>query len=118
MEILEYSLVFLVSSIFISGSAAAYANFSAMQADLRLRATFAEVSTLAGEALDTGSSRGTVDLPGAVIACRDGTLSVSSGPTVMEQSIPGSCDFEVRLSSGSHQVAFSGSYSGLSLSGS
>lgn len=115
-EIVEYTLVVMVSTLFVAGSVVAYNSFSAFESGLQLRAAFAAVSGLASQAIENGSSRGTMTLPDSTISCAGGSLSLSSGASTEGQSVPIACDFAVKVTGGSHVLRFSERYSHLVLS--
>ncbi len=105
-EIIEYSLVIMVSTLFVGGSVVAYASFSSFESGLQLRATFTAVSGLAARALDNGSSEATLVLPDSTIMCVGNSLSVSSGTSTEGQTVAASCDFYFRVNAGSHVLHF------------
>lgn len=105
-EIVEYSLVVMVSTLFVGGSVVAYNSFSSFESGLQLRATFAAVSSLATQAIENGSSRASITLPDSAISCHGGSLSVTSGTATEGQDVPASCDFYVRVGGGPHIIRF------------
>ena len=115
-ELVEYSLVMMVSTLFIAGSAATYGTFSSFEAGLQFRAAFAAVSGLASEAVMNGSSAASVSLPALTIRCQGGGLSVASGSLSETQNLPVACDFSVVVSGGPHVVRFSENSSRLVIS--
>jgi NO-binding membrane sensor protein with MHYT domain len=107
-EILEYALVALVSSIFVAGSVGAYGAFSSFESNLQLRTTFASVSDLASSASLHGTSMASLEFPpSSTLSCSEGTLSLTTGPSVLAGSIPLNCQFAINLSAGNHKVTFS-----------
>jgi hypothetical protein len=106
-ELIEYSLVFLISSLFVAGSAATYGSFSAMESDIQLHQAFAAISRLAFQALENGSTRATLKLPSSTITCENGLLGVHTVTSAVSQNVPAYCLFEVHVSAGEHQLAFS-----------
>lgn len=115
VEILEYSLVILVSIAFVVGSVAAYGGFTSFESGVALRAEFASVSSLAQGAIQDGASRGTLSLPDSTISCRGGSLVVSSGSASQQTDVGVPCSFSVHVADGSHSLSFSEDRLGLSL---
>lgn len=105
-EVVEYALVVMMSSLFVAGSVITYSSFSSFESGLQFNAAFAAVSGLASQALRNGSARAYLTLPGSVIRCAGGELSISSGTMVDSQSFPVACDFTVGVLQGTHVVLF------------
>jgi hypothetical protein len=105
-ELVEYCLVVMVSTSFVAGSVVAYNAFSSFESGLQLRATFAEVSALAAQAVDEGSSRATLSLPASTIECGHDSLQVSTGPAAISESLPVDCDFSLNVGAGLHTILF------------
>ncbi|HEV2226333.1 MAG TPA: hypothetical protein VGR56_05955 [Nitrososphaerales archaeon] len=114
-EILEYTLVFMVSTLFVGGSIATYTTFSSWASGLQFHEAFSVISGLATQALSNGSSRATIDLPASTIQCHDGALALSSKSTSSSQSFPTNCDFSFSLEAGAHTLAFTERSTQLSL---
>ena len=114
-EIIEYSLVVMVSTLFVAGSVLTYSSFSAFESNLQVRAAFATISGLVSQALESGNSSATLSLPSSTIRCEGGSLSISAGPTNVGESIPAACNFVVNIDSGAHSLLFSKRSSGLYL---
>jgi hypothetical protein len=115
-EIVEYSLVVIVSTLFVAGSVLTYDSFSSFVSELQVRTEFASVTTLASQAMSNGSSRATLTLPSSVITCSGGSLTVSSGTAAEWGTLPVGCGFAVQVAAGAHVVRFTRSPSGLALS--
>lgn len=115
-ELVEYSLVVMVSTLFITGSVATYVSLSSFESGIQLRETFASVSGLALQAMENGSARAALTSPQSAIRCANGFLSVSMGDSTEGQSLPIGCDFGFQLSGGTHLLRFSEQASQLDLS--
>jgi len=114
-EILEYTLVFMVSTLFVSGSLATYNTFSSWASGLQFHEAFSVISGLATQALSNGSSRATISLPASTIQCHDGSLSLSSQSISSSQSFPTNCNFSFALEGGAHTLTFTEESAQLSL---
>ncbi len=115
-EIVEYSLVVLVSALFVSGSVVVYGSFTSFESDLQLRATYAAVSNLASQAAENGSATASLSMQGTTIGCSGDSLVVSVGSKGLAGSIPSSCDFVLDVPSGVHDLTFEALGKGLNLS--
>jgi len=105
-EVVEYSLVVLVSSLFVAGSVVVYNSFTSFESDLQLKATFAAVSNLASQAVVNGSAMERLSMPASTIACLGSSMTVSLGSQGLSQSLPVTCDFDLGVSSGVHTLMF------------
>lgn len=105
-ELVEYCLVFLVSSLFVAGSVVTYDSFSAFASGLQLRAASSSVSRLAAEAVTDGSSSGAVNVPTTTIRCTDGVLVFASGGQTVQQGVGADCDFALGVPGGTHSFTF------------
>ncbi len=114
-ELTEYSLVVLVSALFVAGSVATYNTFGGYESDLRTRADFVAVAAMASRAIENGTSGGTVTTGTSSVSCQDGTLHFASGTLQLSSSLPARCSFDVSLSPGPHVFRFSMEQSGLVL---
>jgi len=115
-EILEYTLVFLVSTLFVTGSVATYNSFSSWASELQFHEAFKVITGLATQAMSNGSSLATMSLPTATIQCLDGSLTLSTKSSSASQSLPTGCSFSFNLEVGAHTLAFTEKSSQLSLS--
>lgn len=114
-ELVEYTLVVMASTLFVAGSVLVYGGFSSFESGVSLHATFAAVSSLASKAMEDGTAKGVVTLPGATIACHGGLLSVKVGSSSQNEALPLSCDFEETFSGGAATLVFTDESSRLSL---
>jgi hypothetical protein len=106
-ELVEYSLIVMVSLLFVAGSVMTYNSFSALESQLQFSGAYASVTGLASQAVENGTSSGSLSLPMSTIRCEDGILTVSSGQMSREQELPVACNFSLRVSSGPHLLRFS-----------
>lgn len=116
VELLEYALVVMASTLLVAGSVVVYDGFTAFESGLSLRATFDGVSGLAAEAMANGSATATMTVPSSTIGCHGGTLDVAAGGSALEESIPLGCAFAVPVSAGVHTLEFRDVSSQLELS--
>ena len=105
-EVVEYSLVVMVSTLFVAGSVMTYDSFSSFESGLQFRADFAAVSDLVSQAVHRGSSSATISLPTSTFRCQDGSLTMTSGSSVDSLLVPEGCDFVLEVKGGSHVVDF------------
>ena len=114
-EVVEYSLVVLVSALFISGSVVTYDSFSSFASGVQLRAAASTLGGLALEAMANGTATASVTIPSSVVRCGGGVLTVSSDGMSEGQNLAANCDFSVTIQGGAHRVRFSYSESLLSM---
>lgn len=105
-EILEYCLVFLVSTLFVAGSVATYGSFSGFASGLQFRAASTSIARLANEAVSDGSATGSVSVPASTLRCEGGVLVISSGSMADQQGIRANCDFALEVAGGVHSFGF------------
>jgi uncharacterized protein (UPF0333 family) len=114
-EVIEYTLVVMVSVLFVAGSAAVYTSFSSLESQLQLRAMSAAVSALVDQAVRNGSSVATLSLPDSTISCNGDTLRLTAGSATgtLPSLLP--CDFDVKVEAGAHELQFFSSQSLLTM---
>ena len=105
-EVIEYTLVVMVSVLFVAGSVYVYDSFSSFESQAQLRAASATVAALAYQAARNGSSSATVSLPGSTISCAGDTLRLSTASSTDAMASPLACDFEVTVTGGTHTIQF------------
>lgn len=115
-ELVEYCLVVMASTLFVTGSIAVYNSFSTFESGLQLRATFAAISGLASQALQGGRANSTLVLPASTIGCDRGSLTVTIGSGSIAQRLPANCNFALNLSAGPHSLAFLSEHHELNIS--
>jgi len=115
VELVEYAVAFMVSTLLVGGSVIVYDSFTSYEAGLQLRGTFSEVVGVAESALLNGSAESMVPLPESTIGCDGGTFYVSVGSSAISQTIAAGCDFQARVSAGTHLILFSASSGKLDL---
>ena len=116
VEVLEYALTVLVSSLLVSGSVVVYDSFATYQSQLQLKAAWTAVSALASKAVAEGSSQGTLVAPSSTIACVGGTLNLTLGASNQARTLPVTCSFRLNLTAGTHVLSFTDRSSSLNLS--
>jgi len=114
-EIIEYTLVVMVSALFVTGSVAVYDSFSGLESKLQLEGTLATVSDLALQAAASGTSSATLSLPGVTISCEQSNLTIYSGSVEVAHSVPVPCDFTRTVGAGDHSLTFTVAGGALSL---
>jgi hypothetical protein len=115
VELVEYAVAFMASTLLVGGSVVVYNSFTSYEAGLQLRGTFSAVAGVAESALLNGSARSTVPLPETTIGCEGGTFYVSVGSGTISQTIAAGCDFQARVTAGTHLLSFSTSAGKLEL---
>lgn len=116
VELLEYALVVMVSTLFVAGSVTVYGEFATFESGLSLHATFDGVSGLVSEAIANGTATATLAVPSATITCQGGRLGITAGGSSLEESIPLGCAFDVSITGGVHTLEFLDRSSQLELS--
>jgi len=114
VEITEYTLAVLVSTLLIGGSAVAYATFARLENSSEVDASLAALVGLANDAVANGHSSATLLLPTSTLSCSHGALTMLSGNDTVSSPIGGSCEFVASISGGVHTVGFDSRSSGLS----
>lgn len=115
-ELVEYSLVVIASTLFVTGSVAVYGSFTSFESGLSLHAAFGLVAGLASRAAESGSANATVALPASTVACQAGVLSMTVGNASLEERLPLTCGFVVGVPAGVHVLTFTDDSSQLTLS--
>jgi len=115
-ELVEYCLVVMASTLFVTGSVAVYDSFSSFESGLQLRATFADVSGLASQAILGGRASAALVLPTSTFGCTGGSLSVTIGSGSITQRFPAACNFDLTVDAGPHTIAFLDEHQQLSIS--
>lgn len=115
-ELVEYSLVVLVSALFVAGSAATYGSFLSFEAKVQFGASSSAVEGLAAQAVAEGRSDALLSLPASRISCSVGTLQFTAGDLSASEPVSLPCDFTVNVPPGVHMVAFDAGPSALTVS--
>jgi hypothetical protein len=115
-EIVEYSLVVVVSALFVTGSVVVFNSFSSFESGLQLRATFAAISGVALQAVDSGSAKATMSIPASTIWCEHDSLTMSTGSATVAGDLPIDCNFSLNVGGGLHTLLFTRHSTLLSLS--
>lgn len=114
-EITEYSLVLLVSMLFVGASMAIYGAYTKFESASEVSASVAALVPLALQAAETGTASATILLPASTISCSDGLFAISTSGSVQNQRLPVDCNFSVVIPGGIHIVRFFSYASALSL---
>ncbi len=94
VEVLEYSLVFLASSLLIGFSVIAVGSFSNYSLGVENRAALSSLNSVAMEAVEQGSSNLTVAVAAARVLCAGGNLTLSSPYYSGSVYLPVGCHFD------------------------
>lgn len=115
VEVLEYSLVFLVSSMFVGFSFAAFSSYSSSAVSLENRAAFSSVTAAAWDAIEHGSANVSVVFAGSTVSCSGGRLSLVSTSYSGSTVLPVGCEFSDSALNGTHNLQFVSTSSWLDL---
>ncbi|HUH82342.1 MAG TPA: hypothetical protein VLX33_00515 [Nitrososphaerales archaeon] len=116
VELVEYALVVMVSTLFVGGSVLVYGEFTTFESGISLRAAFDGVSALASKAIVNGSATATLPVPSSTITCQGQTLSMTVGGSSLDEVLPLGCSFAVSVPAGVHTLKFCNDSSRLDLS--
>lgn len=106
VELFEYTLVVLVSTLLVGSALATYDAFIGLESKVEGKAAFEALVELASRASSNGTSQSTLALPSGTIACNGGVLSFSSQGSSESESIPEGCSFSKKVSAGAHLTRF------------
>jgi len=109
VEVLEYSLVFLASSMLVGFSFAAAYSFQGVSRQIEDRAAFSSLTATAWGAIEHGDSSVTLGVVNSSVACTGGVLSFSSPYYSAVADIPAGCDFAFQRLDGQHIFGFASS---------
>ncbi|MBI3841531.1 MAG: hypothetical protein HY297_06255 [Thaumarchaeota archaeon] len=112
---MEYSLVVIVSTLFVGGSLATYQAYSRFESTVEDRAAFSSIVDVARQALANGSSYASIAVPDGSISCSAGALQFESSNEALTARLPASCAFFAEFSRGRHVFSFSSLALALSL---
>ena len=115
VEITEYTLAVLVSTLLVGGSAVTYATFARLEYSSEVDASVAALVGLANDAVANGHSSATLLLPTSTLSCSHGTLTMLSGNNTVSSPIGGNCEFVASINGGVHTVSFDSQSWGLRL---
>jgi len=110
VEVLEYALVVLVSSLVAGFSFGVYTGLASRVGPTTDEAAFASVVVLASAAVEHGSSSSTLVFANATIGCGPGAITFSTGTYSSSAPLPVDCSFAPQYISGTKQLTFD--YSG------
>jgi hypothetical protein len=108
VELIEYALAVMASTLFVAGSVLVYGAYSSFESGLSLHAGFDAISGLALKAEGGGIARATMSLPSSTISCEHGALSFSVGSASQTVSLPVDFSFSMKVSAGLHTLIFIG----------
>ena len=114
-EILEYTLVVLVSSLMAGFSFEAFGGFASASSNAADQAAYVTVVTLARTAVEQGTATGTVSVPGATIGCSGGAVGLSAAGFTRSSPLGVSCGFADQVVGGTVQLTFRYAFGSLTL---
>jgi len=106
VEVLEYSMVFLASSMLVGFSIAAASSFGAVSSGVEDRAIFSSLTATAWEAVEHGNASIALTVTNSSVSCEGGRLSLSSSNFSEATGLPVGCDFGYSKLGGRHLFAF------------
>jgi hypothetical protein len=107
VEVLEYALVVVASSLLAFFSVGVYSGLASALGPASDEAAFASVVSLASAAVEHGSASATLTFSDAVIGCSAGVLTLSSGKYSQNSTLPTECSIPQIGLSGQRQLTFS-----------
>ncbi len=115
VEVIEYLIVLLSSSLFAGAPVVTYSAFSGFGAPIQTRAAFSSLADLAIQAALGGNSTSSIALPESTIGCSSGNFTLTSSTGTLSTSLGVVCHFAVHVQAGIHRVSFLGGASGLTI---
>ena len=106
VELLEYSLVFLASSMLVGFSMAIASSYQGASQAIEARAALSSLSGAAWEAVEHGGSNVTLSLTNSTITCAGGVLTLTSGSFTGREDLPARCGFSFVGLGGWHTFGF------------
>jgi len=106
VEVLEYSLVLLASSLLIGFSISAASSFWGVSLETEDRAAFSGLAATAWGALEHGNSSVTLEVSNSSVYCVGGALTFSSPRYSAVADLPADCDFAYQQLDGQHLFSF------------
>ena len=106
VEVVEYALVVMASAMFAGASVAVYHGYLGFSGGVQADSALTAVTGLAWEAIQNGTSSGTVPLGAGEMTCFGGTLAISSDGMAASRQLPVQCDFRLTYGAGAHLVVF------------
>jgi hypothetical protein len=107
VEVLEYALVVVVSSLLAFFSVGVYSGLASSLGPASDEAAFATVVSLANAAVEHGSASATLAFSDAVLGCSASLLTLSSGKYSQNSTLPTDCHIPSSELSGQRQLTFS-----------
>ena len=115
VEIVEYTLVFLVATLFTGASVVVYEQYETTEATLESKTAFSALVDLVRQAEWNGSSSNALVTPESVLTCSAGVLMLNTSAVSESGSIAVNCGFSFSLTAGVHAFRFDANSTGLSL---
>ena len=106
VEVLEYALVVLASSILMFFSVGVYSGLASALGPATDEATFASVVALANGAIEHGSASARLYFDNASIGCNSGTLTFATAKYSQNSSLTVNCSFPPQEVNGATQLTF------------
>jgi hypothetical protein len=107
VEIIEYCLVVLVSTLLAAASLLTFGRFAASQIESESALSFSSLASLVDRAISNGTSRASLLLPSLVVSCHSGVFAVVLQNLQRIKTIPLGCNFSQEIDPGPHLVEFS-----------
>jgi hypothetical protein len=106
VEVLEYSLVFLASSMLVGFSIAAASSFGGVSREVEDRAVFSGLTATAWEAVEHGNSSIALTTTNSSLNCQSGRLTFTSQNYSGVTDLPVGCEFGYPKLDGRHLFDF------------
>lgn len=106
VEVLEYTLVILASTVVVAFSFGVYANYVSTIDTSTNEAAYSAVVTLAHAAVEHGNATASLALQDATIGCESGNLSYTSPWYSSNSLLPVDCSFHSGELSGLRRLSF------------
>jgi hypothetical protein len=106
VEVLEYSFVFLATSMLVGFSIAAAVSFQGVSYEIENRAAFSSLIATAWGAMEHGNSSVALKIANSSVYCAGGVLTFSSPYYSAVADMPTNCDFAYPRLDGQHLFGF------------
>lgn len=106
VEVLEYALVVLVSTVVVGFSFSVYAGYASVVVKSTNEAAAAAVFSLARSGVEQGTASASFSVDHATIACDSGNLRYQSSSYSQGSHLPVSCSFHTQELSGMISLRF------------
>ena len=115
VEVLEYSIVFLASSLMVGFSVATASSFQATSFGIEDNAALSGLTAAAWGAVEHGNSSVVLGVVNSTVSCSGGVLSLSSKFYTGDARVPFGCGFAYPGLDGRHSFMFSAEHGVLEL---